>query len=243
MNSKPMDKLHTEFGFTTPIPDEIIKAMPAIKPAGFTVWCYLMFRIYNAKRTAGTFDCFPGVNLISKETGIGRGTVIKAIKCLEKEGFLIKKRRFSNSTIYTLTGTEVQKSKNWTNEVESIIFESPEVQKLDYQKSKICTTEVQKLDSNQDKDNQDEDLTKKKININTLLSKIGIKKAAIKTLINEKPIERLRHGLDVYEQGIARKEPLKPGWYMDFINEDWDDPSWYALDSDSDESRQRYING
>ena len=239
MSNKPMDKLLSEFGFVTPIPDEIITALPAIKPSGLAVWCYLMSRIYNAKRTEGNFDCFPGIDLISKETGVGRGTVIKAINLLEEAGLLTKKRRFGNSTIYTLTSSNVRKSKNCTTE-----GKPPEVQNLDYQKSKNETIEVQKLDTNQYEDNQDKESNQEEdININASLQKLGIKPSAIKTLINEKTIERLQHGIDVYEQGLLRKKELKPGWFMDFINEDWDDPSWYEPDPDNDTARQRYLNG
>jgi len=237
MSNKPLDKLHTEFGFTTPIPDEIIKAAPRIKATGYLVWSYLMFRIYNAKRAAGDFECFPGIALISKETGLGKNAVVRAIKRLESEGFLTKKRRFGNSTIYTLTGTEVQNPQNEQTEAVDLIFNSPVSPKRVHQFPQNGDIVSPKRVTNQEEVNQDK--VNKEEDINTLLSKIGIKNAAIKTLIKEKPIERLQHGIDVYQQGISRKEPLKPGWYMQFINEDWADPSWYVLDSDSDESRQR----
>jgi Fe2+ or Zn2+ uptake regulation protein len=230
MNEQKTDKLHSTFGFTTPIPDEILQALPIIKPSGFAVWCYLMKRIYSNKREAGVFSCWPSINLICKDTGLSNKTVIKALEKLKDEGFIEKKKRFNGNTIYTLTSPRVLEKP--PSNVDSTL---PVVEIL----------HLSNVDSTHElnKDNQ-EQLNQDKVNIiNKRLKEIGITTSVRKKLIKDNNTRLLKHGIEVYEQGIAKKHPLKPGWLVSFFKEGWKDPDWYTVDSDSNESRQRYVTG
>ena len=113
---RAMDKLHSEFGFTTPIPDCVIQAIPEIGPEGFTMFCYLMFRIYNDKRTRGEFIAWPSWKNMQIQTGLSNHKISKGLKALVKAGFLERKKRFSNSVIYKLKAPESQFSNNWRTE-------------------------------------------------------------------------------------------------------------------------------
>ena len=149
---QPLDELHTTFGFTTPIPDEIIKALPKIGADAFSVWCYLMFRIYNNRRASGEFVCWPSYNLISEDTGLSRHRISKAIKTLETKKWIARRKRFSGSTIYTLISPNVRKSKNGTNGQKE---PNPISQQTTLQSSTDDTTVVRFVDANQDKQKLD----------------------------------------------------------------------------------------
>lgn len=107
-NERTMDKLHSEFGFSTPIPDCVIEAIPEIGAEGLTMFCYLMFRIYNDKRTRGEFVCWPSWENMQIQTKMSRRKIGKGLKALAKAGFLERKRRFSDSTIYRLKAPKHQ---------------------------------------------------------------------------------------------------------------------------------------
>ena len=233
-NKQPMDELTQAFGFFTPIPDEVIAAMPEIKTSGFAVYCYLMSRIYSGKREGGDFKCWPGQDLIAKEMGISKPTVKAAVERLVEHGFVSIEKRFSGSIKYTLT----QKQRIFDSEEEPIKSKESFTPESKFLSLKSKESLPESRITNLEQFNQEES-----ININTILKEIGIKESMIKTLCNKKPLERLEHGVEVYQQGILRKEPLKPGWLVRFFQEGWEDPIWYETNPESVASRQRYLVG
>jgi len=73
---------------------------------------------------------YPGYEAIMKRSGIsGRATISRAIDELEKRGWLHRTKRFSGSTIYTLTRPEVQNLNDSSSEIERMNI-APEVQNL-----------------------------------------------------------------------------------------------------------------
>ena len=47
--------------------------------------------------------CFPSIDMICRDTGIGKTTVVKCIAALAKGGVISLKKRFSKSTVYTIS--------------------------------------------------------------------------------------------------------------------------------------------
>ena len=73
---------------------------------------------------------YPGYEAIMKRSGIsGRATISRAIEELEKRGWLHRTKRFSGSTIYTLTRPVVQKLNDSSSEIERM-DSAPVVQNL-----------------------------------------------------------------------------------------------------------------
>jgi len=73
---------------------------------------------------------YPGYEAIMKRSGIsGRATISRAIDELEKRGWLRRTKRFSGSTIYTLTRPAVQNLNDSSSEIERM-GDSPVVQIL-----------------------------------------------------------------------------------------------------------------
>lgn len=60
--------------------------------------------------------CWPTVDLLVERTGAGRSTVLKALTDLVREGFLIKQRRRSKSTVYTIVQERLQQSRKSDSE-------------------------------------------------------------------------------------------------------------------------------
>ena len=85
---KKVDKLHSEFGFTIPIPDEVIQSLPDIGSAGLAMFCYLMYRTYNDKRTQGEISAWPNLENMLIQTGMAPQEIQKGLKALEDNGFL-----------------------------------------------------------------------------------------------------------------------------------------------------------
>lgn len=65
------------------LPDETIDAIAEVGAVAFAVWCKLLVH-----RNRKTGECFPSVKTIMKATGLTKPTVVKAIKELEKAGWL-----------------------------------------------------------------------------------------------------------------------------------------------------------
>lgn len=225
----------SEFGFTTPIPDELIEEIPKIGTDAFSLWSYLMFRIYNEKRKKGEFVCWPTYDTIHKDTAISKNRISKAIKVLLKTGWLKRRKRYSGSTIYILTSPQYSQNGN-NGEKQNICSISPET---GLQYSRNGTALVPKQESNQ------EQLTKTTQPMDDVhkLIELGISESKAKSLTKYYDAARIDKAKEVFIQGNSKGQNLGPGWLVNFIKEDWHVPNWFVEDSDSEESRRKYMIG
>lgn len=92
-----MSKLTDRIGTFTAFPNSVIKLWPAIGVDGISLFLYLRYRTNSETEIA-----FPSYDTIKKDTTISRNRIAKAIRALESAGVMERKRRFGNSTIYTL---------------------------------------------------------------------------------------------------------------------------------------------
>ena len=91
-----MSKLLDRIGQFTVIPNTVIRLIPAIGIDAFMLFVCLR---YHSNEHDVSFPAYPK---ITEETTLSRNRIAKAIRVLEANGLLIRKRRFSGSTIYTL---------------------------------------------------------------------------------------------------------------------------------------------
>jgi len=106
------------------------------------VWISLMSRVNHSESDACVY---PGYEAIMTRCGItGRTTIAKALDELESAGWLKRTKRFSGSTLYTLTLPVVQKVDDSSPETERL----PVVQKVDCISPESGLPLVQKVDPN-----------------------------------------------------------------------------------------------
>jgi len=106
------------------------------------VWISLMSRVNHSESDACVY---PGYEAIMSRCGItGRTTIAKALDELESAGWLKRTKRFSGSTLYTLTLPVVQKVDDSSPETERL----PVVQKVDCISPESGLPLVQKVDPN-----------------------------------------------------------------------------------------------
>lgn len=92
-----MDDLFNHLSYTK-IPNIVLdQLMKTINGSDFKVYCFLL------RRTMGenSIECTVGLKTIIRETGCSRATVVKALKTLEKEKLMYKKRT-SDTNIYSV---------------------------------------------------------------------------------------------------------------------------------------------
>lgn len=214
-NEKPMDKLHSAFGFTTPIPDQVIEALPKIGAEGFTLFSYLMYRIYNNKRESGNFTAFPSRATILSETGLSNRKLNKAIGALEDAGFLERKKRFGASVIYTL--------KPSSSTMDELPFSSPSTE--DHQSIHNGSPVHPQRMTNQDKSNQDESNNNKKAVVDSPNSKS--KELELSSFLSSK--KESKKLLSTYEDkrvynelAYCREHGKGPGWLIASLEHGWD---------------------
>ena len=106
------------------------------------VWISLMSRVNHSESEACVY---PGYEAIMLRCGItGKATIAKALDELENAGWLRRTKRFSSSTVYTLTNPVVQNLNDSSSESERM----PVVQNLNDSSSKIEPSVVQNLNAN-----------------------------------------------------------------------------------------------
>ena len=106
------------------------------------VWISLMSRVNHSEDDACVY---PGYDAIMSRCGItGKATIAKALDELETAGWLTRTKRFSSSTVYTLTNPVVQNLNHSSSESERM----PEVQNLNDSSSEIEPSVVQNLNPN-----------------------------------------------------------------------------------------------
>ena len=106
------------------------------------VWISLMSRVNHSENDACVY---PGYEAIMSRCGItGKATIAKALDELENAGWLKRTKRFSSSTVYTLTNPVVQNPNDSSSESERM----PVVQNLNDSSSKIEPSVVQNLNPN-----------------------------------------------------------------------------------------------
>ena len=89
--------IQDEWGDFTGIPNEFILASAPLSDHARWLFVLLRFHTNNKTKTA-----FPSYQLIKDETGWGFNTIAKAIRELEAEGWLSRKKAYSGNTHYTL---------------------------------------------------------------------------------------------------------------------------------------------
>jgi len=259
-----MDKLHSEFGFTTPIPDVVIQAIPEIGSEGFTMFCYLMYRIYSDKRIRGDFSAWPSWKNMEIQTRMTRHKIGKGLKALEEHGFLTRRKRFSKSIIYTLRNPEDQFPKDRGNERGNDDSSSLIVRELNKgQFPNSQHTVPQQLGTNQEQLNQ-EQLKKEepRTTTKTKPKNVVVASPSEKTLIDEiKALgihwkraqklcaefdhDELAKHLRITQQKAAASELSNPaGYFLTAVKENFEIPELTFTDSESDEERrQKYLSG
>ena len=133
------DRLIDKIGRFVAISHTFVEDMPNLSPASVKLFLYLRFRANNQ-----TDEAFPSYDAISKDTGLARATISEGIKGLIERGWLKKKRRFSNSTIYEICNPSISSEIELMDDKN----EPPLVQKLNCISSEIELPLVQKLNSN-----------------------------------------------------------------------------------------------
>ena len=88
-------RLSDKIGTFTAVPNSVIKLWPQIGLDGMALFLYLRFRTNNESEIA-----FPGYDDIRSTTGLTRNRIAQAIRSLESDGVLERKKRFGQSTIY-----------------------------------------------------------------------------------------------------------------------------------------------
>lgn len=91
-----MAKLTDKIGSFTAVPDVFIKNSVGL--SDHARWVFICLRHYTNNRTE---TAFPSYDQLQQVTGYARATLAKAIKELIEAGWVEKKRRFSQSTVYT----------------------------------------------------------------------------------------------------------------------------------------------
>ncbi len=89
--------LHDELGQFTAIPEAVIEMIPEIGSDAALLYLYFRYRT-NRRRGAA----WPGYNRMSKDLNWGRQKISNTIKTLEDAQLIERKKRYGQSTIYTL---------------------------------------------------------------------------------------------------------------------------------------------
>lgn len=90
-------KLYDKIGQFVTIPFAFIESAKDLSSSAFRM--FVMLRYYTNGKTG---DAFPSYAELEKSTGMNRHTIAKAIRELMTAGWLERKRRFNDSTIYTI---------------------------------------------------------------------------------------------------------------------------------------------
>lgn len=93
-------KIKDRIGSFTTIPNRFMRDA-TISHEAFRVFAVLRFHVNTSNEDE---QAFPSYDLLRKETGIkGNKTIANSLRELEAKGWIERKKRFSSSTIYTLT--------------------------------------------------------------------------------------------------------------------------------------------
>ena len=137
------DRLSDKIGRFVAIPHTFIEDMRNLPQCAIVLFVYL-----RSCANKDTGDAFPDYETIEQDTGITRHTISKAIKALEQRGWIAKKRRFSQSTVYELCIPPSISAKNALMEGET---EPPLVQKMHSISAENALPLVQKMHPNKNK--------------------------------------------------------------------------------------------
>jgi biotin operon repressor len=92
-------------GTFTPVPRTFIKEAKQMSYHARWLYVTLMFHRNTKSKTA-----FPSYTRITELTGMRREMISKSIKELEKSGWIVKKRRYSNSSNYYFNFKKVEEA-------------------------------------------------------------------------------------------------------------------------------------
>ncbi|MCC7208350.1 MAG: helix-turn-helix domain-containing protein [Anaerolineae bacterium] len=92
-----MSKLVDAIGQFATVPNTFIEGAKGMSHTAFRL--FVTLRYYTNGKTG---DSFPSYDTLQELTGMNRRTIAKAVRELEAGGWIERKRRFSQSTIYTI---------------------------------------------------------------------------------------------------------------------------------------------
>ena len=142
-------KLSESIGQFTAVPNWVLGMIPEIGMDGLTMYAYLLMR------QGKNGSCFPAYDTMQSDLGVSRAKISRLLKILVAAGLIIKKRRFSASTIYTVISSEIElmQSSSLENELPiSSEIEPPLVQNVDA--NKIQLNRLDKCSSSKDNDDE-----------------------------------------------------------------------------------------
>jgi hypothetical protein len=116
MKEKMHMNVRSTWGTFTIVPHEIIES--DLSPRAVLVFIALMSRVSH---TEGDAKCWPSYEAIRERCAVkGREAINAGLDELEARGYLTRERRFSASTVYTLTRPVVQKANHSNSESELV---------------------------------------------------------------------------------------------------------------------------
>lgn len=212
----PPSKLVDEIGQFTVIPNWIIRLGGQIGPDGLAL--ILALRYHSGAVDSGSF---PSYDTLQSETGLTRRRIAKAIRNLESMTLLERKKRFGQSTIYTI--------KTRISTDAGLMSDHSVVQGVDYSSTDAGLSVVQGVHTNKSHFNK---------NQLTRFSADAEKKSpedefAPKLEQSRKPRTREQHRqavLDALAKGLERENEVQTELRNCFhVNPNWDSKSWKAL--------------
>lgn len=179
------------------------------------------------------YSVFPSQELLASILGVTERQIRRYLTELENAGCLIKKYRtqvdptFSGNPaarLYVLVLPQAVRGTGQICPVRPDTGDRSDRTPVTAEQTKEQTTE------------QDSDVVQ-------TLKEQEISDSQAKSLAKNYDEKRIYKAVEVFIQGNRQNQNLGPGWLVKFIKEDWHVPNWFVEDSDSVESRQKYLIG
>jgi hypothetical protein len=131
MKEKMHMNVRSTWGTFTIVPHEIIES--DLSPRAVLVFIALMSRVSH---TEGDAKCWPSYEAIRERCAVkAKASINAGLDELEEKGFLKRERRFSSSTVYTLTRPSVVQNMNHSSSEDEPLPEVAEVQIVNHSSS------------------------------------------------------------------------------------------------------------
>jgi DNA-binding transcriptional MocR family regulator len=136
MDMSNKNRLVDRIGQFTTVPNTVIKMWNQIGMDAFALFVYLRYR------TDEHDECYPSYDTIQKDTGLRWARISAAVAKLEEAGLLERRKRFGNSTVYTLVMPPISPPVE-------LLEESPVVHLSNYSSPPVELSVVRQEDTNQ----------------------------------------------------------------------------------------------
>jgi hypothetical protein len=131
MKEKMHMNVRSTWGTFTIVPHEILES--DLSPRAVLVFIALMSRVSH---TEGDAKCWPSYEAIRERCAVkAKASINAGLDELEEKGFLKRERRFSSSTVYTLTRPSVVQNMNHSSSEDEPLPEVAEVQIVNHSSS------------------------------------------------------------------------------------------------------------